>query len=150
MIQVNRTNSDDADFIELVKHLDAELAVMDGEDHAFYAQFNKLDKINEVVVLSKDGRAIACGAFKKFGEDSVEIKRMFVVQKQRGNGYASSVLKELETWAKELAFNFCVLETGARQKAAMALYEKNGYQRTENFGPYLSDANSRCFAKAIN
>ena len=45
MIRIVRTNSDNRDFIELVKHLDVDLAARDGKDHSFYAQFNKIDKI---------------------------------------------------------------------------------------------------------
>jgi hypothetical protein len=42
MIRITRTDSSNQNFIELVKHLDADLAERDGKDHSFYAQFNKL------------------------------------------------------------------------------------------------------------
>lgn len=41
-MQLIRTNSDDPDFIQLVQLLDAELEKRDGNDHSFYAQFNKI------------------------------------------------------------------------------------------------------------
>ena len=41
MITVTRTTSNNPDFEKLVIELDAVLAILDGEDHAFYAQFNK-------------------------------------------------------------------------------------------------------------
>ena len=50
MIKLIRTDSDNPDFIHLVKHLDAELAVLDGDEHAFYAQLNKTNKIKHVIV----------------------------------------------------------------------------------------------------
>ena len=50
MIQLIRTTSDNQDFIGLVKLLDADLAIRDSEDHSFYAQFNKIDKIKYVVM----------------------------------------------------------------------------------------------------
>jgi hypothetical protein len=50
MITIIRTTSDNHDFLELVKLLDADLAIRDGEDHSFYSQFNKLDKIKHVVL----------------------------------------------------------------------------------------------------
>ena len=34
MINITRTDSDNPDFIELVKHLDADLAIRDGADHS--------------------------------------------------------------------------------------------------------------------
>ena len=39
MIRTIRTNSEDPDFIELVKYLDADLVIRDGNEHSFYAQF---------------------------------------------------------------------------------------------------------------
>ena len=37
MIKLIRTNSENPDFIKLVKFLDADLALRDGEDHLFYS-----------------------------------------------------------------------------------------------------------------
>lgn len=53
MLNIIRTNSENSDFIELVKLLDAELAIRDGEDHSFYAPFNKIDIRKHVVVVYK-------------------------------------------------------------------------------------------------
>ena len=39
----SRTTSENPGFIKLVKLLDAELAIKDGEEHAFYAQYNGID-----------------------------------------------------------------------------------------------------------
>jgi putative acetyltransferase len=50
MIKLIRTNSDNHDFRELVKSLDLELSKVDGEDHSFYSQFNKIDKIRHVIL----------------------------------------------------------------------------------------------------
>jgi len=50
MITIIRTGSDNLDFIELVRLLDADLAIRDGDKHAFYDQFNKIDNIRYVVV----------------------------------------------------------------------------------------------------
>lgn len=44
MAKMLRTDSYNPDFIELVRHLDAELAERDGAEHEFYAQFNKIDR----------------------------------------------------------------------------------------------------------
>jgi putative acetyltransferase len=37
--------------MELVKHLDAELAERDGDEHSFYAPYNKIDKIKYAVIV---------------------------------------------------------------------------------------------------
>ena len=41
MIEIIRTTSDNTDFRMLVTQLDQDLQIRDGEEHAFYAQFNK-------------------------------------------------------------------------------------------------------------
>ena len=82
MIQLTRTNSDNPDFIGLVKLLDADLAVKDGDDHSFYNQFNKIDKIKFVVVAYENGKAIGCGAIKEFAPGSMEVKRMYTERRR--------------------------------------------------------------------
>ncbi|MGX5856407.1 GNAT family N-acetyltransferase [Dyadobacter jiangsuensis] len=149
MIILRRTDSDDPDFKALVKLLDADLAERDGADHGFYAQFNKIDKIRHAVVCYENNQPIGCGAIKAFSEEAMEVKRMYVSPDGRKKGIATRVLTELETWANELGYARCVLETGKRQPEAIALYEKNGYQRTENYGQYVGVENSVCFAKVL-
>src|SRR5688500_6402847 len=100
MINLLRTDSDNEDFRDLVSLLDADLRIRDGEEHSFYAQFNKIDKIREVVVAYEDEKAVGCGAFKEFEPNVAEIKRMFVLEDARGRGIAKKILSELETWAK--------------------------------------------------
>ena len=149
MYTIQRTSSDDTHFQELVALLDADLAKRDGADNAFYAQFNGIVQLKHCVVFYFDGTAVGCGAFKLFNEESVEIKRMYVLPSHRGKGIASKVLLELENWAKELKISYCVLETGLRQPEAVSLYKKNGFQITENYPPYVHMKNSVCFKKEL-
>lgn len=144
-----RTNSDNLDFIELVKHLDNYLAVTDGDDHSFYDQFNKLDNIKHVVIAFENDTALGCGAMKELDNNSMEIKRMFTSPNSRGKGVASQILTELEQWAAELSYTKCRLETGIRQTEAIALYQKSGYTSIPNYGQYTNVEDSRCFEKLV-
>ena len=78
MIKLIRTDSSNHNFVELVKLLDKELQIRDGADHSFYAQYNKIDKIKNVVVAYIDDIAVGCGAIKEYEPGTIEIKRMFV------------------------------------------------------------------------
>jgi GNAT superfamily N-acetyltransferase len=149
MLQLLRTTSDDPDFQTLVKLLDHALAVLDGDDHAFYAQFNKLTNIRHVVVAYQDEVPVGCGAFKEYEPGTVEIKRMFTRPELRGQGIAQAILAELEKWALEEGYPTAVLETGKRQPEAIRLYEKSGYAFTPNYGQYIGDENSVCLRKTI-
>jgi len=146
---IKRTNSSDPDFIALVQLLDAELAKIDGEEHGFYAQYNKIDKINHVILVYDHDIAVSCGAIKAFAKDTMEVKRMFTQPNYRGKGAASMLLQELEKWAYEMNFHKCILETGKRQPDAVALYQKNGYQIIPNYGQYEGIDNSVCFEKTL-
>lgn len=144
-----RTNSANPDFIKLVALLDRDLAIRDGDDHAFYAQFNKTTHIQHVVVACEKEEAIGCGAFKDYETGTVEIKRMFVQPQHRGKGIAGLILTELEQWAKELQNTSCVLETGKKQPEAIRLYQKAGYNIIPNYGQYAGIDNSVCMKKDI-
>ena len=148
-VRCNRTHSKDPDFLKLVRELNAELAVRDGADHAFYSQYNTLDAIQHVVLAYMGDRAVGCGAFKPFDAQTLEIKRMYVVTEARSKGVASAILSELEHWGIELGYTSGVLETGKRNPEAVNLYKKYGYERIENFGPYRGVDNSLCFRKML-
>ncbi|POS02487.1 GNAT family N-acetyltransferase [Flavobacterium croceum] len=147
-MKIVRTNSSNKDFKTLVVKLDKELEIRDGEMHSFYHQYNTIETINEVVVLYVNDKAVACGALKKY-HDNMELKRMFVLPDYRSKGYATTVLKELEIWAKELEFKQIILETGINQPEAISFYIKNGYIQIENYGQYSGITTSLCFLKIL-
>jgi len=149
MIQIIRTTSSNSDFLLLVKALDQLLAILDGEDHAFYAQFNKPDALKQAIVAYEENTPVGCGAFKELDATTVEVKRMFVNESLRNKGIATKVLLALEEWALELGYTRCILETGIRQPDAIALYKKNGYRLVENFGQYAGVNTSVCFEKRL-
>lgn len=149
MIQLIRTDSNNPHFQLLVRDLDLELKIRDGDDHAFYAQYNKTDSIKFVVVAYENSVPVGCGALKEYDSDTMEVKRMYVQLEYRGKGIASFVLKELEKWAKELGYKKCILETGENQPEAIKLYTKNNYIRISNYGQYAGVEASKCFEKYL-
>ena len=148
-MKIIRTDAKNPDFTRLISELDAYLKVTDGEDHEFYNQFNGLDNIKNVVIAYKDKQAIGCGAFKKFDNETAEIKRMYVKINHRGYGIAQAILNSLELWALEKDFKKCILETGDRQIEAIKFDFKSGYIRIANYGQYAQMDNSNCFEKLV-
>lgn len=149
MITIRRTTSDNVDFGNLVIQLDAYLRVLDGDDHAFYAQFNKTSLLKNAVICYENDKPVGIGAYKEFETNVAEIKRMYTLPECRGKGIAKAILTELEIWAKEENYTTSILETGFLQVDAIGLYQKLGYQITENFGQYIGVANSVCMKKNI-
>jgi putative acetyltransferase len=150
VITYKRTNSDNTDFQNLVALLDEDLCIRDGKDHFFYAQFNNIAGIRNVVVCYSDNKPIGCGAFREYDKKKVEIKRMFVRSECRGQGIALNILKDLELWAIELNYTECILETGKNQPEAIRLYQKAGYSKIKNYGQYENIENSVCMLKVIS
>jgi len=149
MISVIRTNAEDPDFIRLVQLLDADLDARYGAGQEFYSQFNKLATIQHVIIVYRDEHAVGCGAIRKYSDDTMEIKRMFVDPRYRGQGIGKIVLDSLESWARELSYSYCILESGDKQPEALALYERAGYFLIPNYGQYAKDENSICMKKKI-
>jgi putative acetyltransferase len=129
--------------------LDAHLAVINGTQNEFFAQYNKIDKIDHVVVAYEEAIPVGCGAMKEYEKDAMEIKRMFVPVEMRAKGIASNVLSELEKWAKELNYSKTVLETSEQLTPAIGLYKKSGYKIIPNYGQYENVATSVCFEKIL-
>lgn len=144
-----RTTSENPDFSSLVSELDKYLAVRNGDANDFFVQFNQTDQIKHVILAYENDQAVGCGAMKEYDRESMEIKRMFVPAEQRGKGIASTVLKELEAWAKELGYTKCMLETGNDMLEAVGLYTKSNYKIIPNYGQYANVADSICFEKVL-
>jgi putative acetyltransferase len=149
MISIQRTTATNNDFVALIKRLDEDIKVRDGEEHLFHAQYNKIDHIHHVVVAYKNQVAVGCGAIKHFDGETAEIKRMFVSPNCRGEGIATKILTELEQWARELNYKVTILETGVKYPEAIALYQKHGYTPIPRYGQYEQVLSSRCFTKSL-
>ncbi len=150
MITLKRTNSEDKDFHELVMLLNKDLQDRYGAIQDFYSRFNSIKDLPTVVVAYYQGQPVGCGCFKQFDDGSVEIKRMYVSNEQRGNGIGTTILAELEKWAAELKMDSIVLETGNNQPEAVHLYGKMGYNVIPNYGQYSGMETSICMKKELN
>ncbi|MFT4224548.1 GNAT family N-acetyltransferase [Dysgonomonas sp.] len=147
---IERTDSGNSNFVMLTQLLDSELDERDNAAHTVCKQYNKSDTIKYVVLAYDTDKAVGCGAIRKYSEDTIEIKRMFVLDEYRKKGVASCILNELEKWSKELGSEFCILETGRKFPDAIKLYEKNGYSNIPNYGQYEHIESSICFQKKIS
>ena len=151
MIIIKRTDSNDKDFHLLVKKLDKDLQDRYGALQTFYNRFNAIQNLPTVVVAYYDEQPVGCGCFKKFDDGTVEIKRMYVSDEQRGKGIGAAILRELEKWAAELKVGSMMLETGNNQPEAVHLYEKMGYTVIPNYGQYSGmEETSICMKKELN
>ena len=150
MIDIKRTDSNNNDFKYLISLLDNELHGRYGELQKFYDSHNIIESNNNVVIVNYNKIPVACGCFKKFESETVEIKRMFVHLDYRGKGISKTVLNELEKWAQDNGFKKAILETGTKQFEAIGLYQKSGYKKIDNYGQYAGIETSVCMLKELS
>lgn len=148
-IKVVKTTSENPDFVSLITALDKSLWERYPELKTNYWGNNVIEFNDNVVVIYKEDTPVACGCFKKYDKNTIEIKRMFVSPDARGLGLAQRILQELELLAKVQEFSISVLETLYKQKEAISLYQKVGYSIVDNYEPYVGLQNSICMRKQI-
>jgi len=91
------------------------------------------------IAAMDEGQPRAIASFKRREEGYVEIKRLYVPEKFRGCKLASRLMDALEKKARQEGFGEARLETGIHQQAALMLYEKRGYEKSDPFGSYKED-----------
>lgn len=91
------------------------------------------------VVAYRAGRPVAAGGVRTYG-GAAEIKRMWVDPGVRGRRLGSRLLACLEDLAAELGHDLVRLDTNEALGAAIALYERAGYERVERYNdnPYAT------------
>jgi GNAT superfamily N-acetyltransferase len=104
-----------------------------------------------VFLIARDerGTAVGCGGLRLLAPGSAEIKRMYVEPARRGTGVAIAILRALERRARDHGVTTIVLETGTAQPDAQRFYEREGYRRIDNFGPYVGEPLSVCYAREL-
>lgn len=148
-LNIVNTDSKNTDFIKLIELLDEDLNERYGELQKQYNKHNKVDYIKDVVIIYKDSIRVACGAFKEYDSNTIELKRIFVAKEQRRQGLSKLVVNELEKLGRNCGYKYAVLETGIKQIEAINLYKNSGYVIVENYGPYIGNANSVCMKKVL-
>src|SRR5215510_6326071 len=136
----------------LIAALNAELSRTYPEEGACHFRLDAdevADGRGAFLIAWRTGKPIGCGAIRRIEERTGELKRMYVTPQERGRGIGHTILRALEGEAQALGISRVVLETGVRQKEALALYERAGFLRIAPFGEYVTSPLSICMAKEI-
>lgn len=143
------TDGKHADFIMLVHLLDEYLQTMNKELMGLFTPYNTLEEIYDVVLLYDGTLPVACGGFKRYAADTVEIKRIFVREEYRKQGLAREVVHNLEHIARYKGYSYAIVETGVSMEPARGLYQNLGYQVILNYPPYVGNDHSVCMKKEL-
>ena len=147
-----KTDGENEAFVMLCGKLDDYLGKLVGKEkqQSKYDQYNHRDMIHDVIIVLKNNEPVGCGAYKKYDEESVELKRIFVDESVRRLGLGKEIVHRLEEDARKSGFQYAVLETGRIMTGAVALYSKCGYEVIPNYGPYADMPESVCMRRKLS
>ncbi|MGB9098531.1 GNAT family N-acetyltransferase [Erwinia sp.] len=149
MIKIEKSDPFSSDSLRLIELLSAELAAITGDNGKSHFTVEAMNSEKALWVLAKNahGDAVGCGAIRPLAQNIAELKRMFSDRSVPGVGRA--LLTFLENSAKEMGYVELRLETRYINHRAVNFYEKNGYVRIENYGPYTGREEAVCFSKVL-
>jgi putative acetyltransferase len=109
------------------------------------------DGLVDVFLIARDetGTAVGCAGLRPLGPDSAEIKPMIVDPQVQDSDVPVSILRRLESEARRAGVATLILETVTAQPDAVRVYEREGYERIENFGPYQRTDLSVCYSRTL-
>ena len=150
-MKFQRTDGKNKDFIENCRLLDMDLDRRVGKkiERNKYKKYNRLDEIQEAIVVYEENRVIGGGAIRRYDDETIELKRVFVHTEYQGRGIGTRLVALLMEWAVELGYKKMVLETGELLAESCAVYKKLGFQVIPNYGPYEDMPESLCMAKDL-
>lgn len=151
LIEFKRTDGKNKDFIENCRLLDMDLDRRVGKKikREKYEKYNQLDEIQEAIVVYNDNKAVGGGAIRRYNNEDVELKRVFVHTKYQGQGIGTKLVSLLIEWAAELGYKRIILETGELLEESCYVYKKLGFKVIPNYGPYVDMPESLCMARDL-
>lgn len=136
----------------LIAALNAELSEMYPEPGATHFRLDP-EEVSEgrgAFLVAYDGDApVGCGALRLIDPRTGELKRMYVAPPLRSAGIGRRLVDALEAEALRLGAAHLVLETGSRQLAALALYQRAGFVAIPAYGEYVGSPTSICLGKGL-
>jgi len=149
MISVEKADPFSSESYRLIELLSAELAAITGDSGKTNFTVEAMNNDKALWVLAKNayGDAIGCGAIRPLTQNIVELKRMFSDRSEPGVG--SALLTFLEASAKQMGYRELKLETRHINYRAVSFYERKGYVRVDNYGPYIGREEAVCFSKML-
>ena len=135
---------------ELIAALNAYLLTITPQEFCTHLTVEQMADADTTVFIARDeGRAVACGALRRHASGVGEVKRMYTVPAQQGQGIGGRILARIEELAREEGFTRLVLETGHDHAPAWRVYERGGFTRCGPVLDYPDTGYSIFYEKAI-
>lgn len=154
-LTIEQVNGPNYELRALIAELEAYLAGLYLPEQLHGWPYERLLQPDVAVFLARRGpRAVGCGGIALFDEFA-EVKRMYTVPEQRGQGVGQAILARLEEAARAAGKTWLLLETGDGQAESMRFFEDYGFSPRRYFGQYadmkpLTLATSRFYQKKLH
>jgi drug/metabolite transporter (DMT)-like permease/GNAT superfamily N-acetyltransferase len=138
---------------ELAEETMANMAQRLGLEAAYFAEERQRfddwygGERGRALLATVDGSPAGVVVLRPFGEDSAELRRMYVRQTFRRRGLARALVRAVVDEARELGYSRLLLMTSDEFEGAVALYESEGFVRV---GPYRPAAAAASVALALD
>ncbi|AFM15286.1 acetyltransferase [Mycolicibacterium chubuense NBB4] len=96
-----------------------------------------------------DDQPVTGGAFRRFDDDTAELKRIWTDSRQRRRGHARALVSRLEAEIAQRGYTRVYLTTGDRQPEAVALYLSMGYTQLAEPLPATGEVYAVAFLKTL-
>ena len=111
-----------------------------------FIPYNLSESISDVLIAFADDKAVGCAGLKRYSDQDVEIKRVWVEPEWRGKHIATELMDLIEDKAKQMGYIRAILQTRPVMPDAVSLYEHRGYVLIENYPPYDKLEGAICMA----
>lgn len=148
-MEIRQVTADSLDFRTLAAALDAYYFSLVGDIQLQYAEPNRPENMNALLVVYEAEMPIACGAWKAVDGKKAELKRIYVRPEYRRRGIATALIRALEEDAAATGRRKLILETAVDTASSHSLYFSLGYQLREYYGSPAGAENCLCFHKEI-
>ena len=116
------------------------------KNRAGFIPYNLSESISDVLIAYVDDKAVGCAGLKRYSDQDVEIKRVWVEPECRGKHIATQLMDQIEDKARQLGYKRAILQTRPIMKDAVGLYESRGYMLIGNYPPYDKLEGAVCMA----
>lgn len=148
-MEIRVVSPNSTDFRALAALLDAYYFTLVGDIQLKYAEPNRPENMNALLVAYEGEKAIACGAWKAIDAETAELKRIYVLPEYRCQGVATAMIRALEDSIATTGRNKLILETAVDTSSSHQLYLSLGYKLRDYYGSPAGADHCMCFHKEI-
>ena len=142
------TDGNDQDFLRFYLKTEEYYSRIVGgkKNRTGFIPYNLSESISDVLIVYSDGKAVGCAGLKRYSDQDVEIKRVWVEPDWRGKHIATQLMDQIEDKARQMGYKRAILQTRPIMHGAVGLYEKRGYVSISNYPPYDKLEGAICMA----